>query len=156
MPSLSARFPQVHFYNEMLTEVQDEVSIGAQTRIGSMTLIHRGAVIGTGCTIGSHCNICESRIGDNVSVQTGCHITRGVVIEDGVFVGPGVITLNDKLMGGALAYPRLCRGAKIGGGSVILPGVTIGENATVGSGSVVTRDVPAGATVLGNPAKPRK
>ena len=156
MPSPSMRFPRVHFYNELLTEVQDEVLIGDETRIGSMTLIHKGAVIGRGCTIGSHCNICDARIADRVSIQTGCHITRGVVIEDDVFVGPGVITLNDKLMGGPPAYPRICRGAKIGGGSVILPGVTIGENATVGSGSVVTRDVPAGATVLGNPAKPRR
>ena len=76
-----------------------------------------------------------------------------VVIEDDVFIGPGVITLNDKLMGGALAYPRICRGARIGGGSVILPGIVIGENATVGAGSVVTRSVPAKVVVAGNPAR---
>ncbi len=156
MNTLEKRFPDVRFYNSTLTEVQDDVEIGAGTRVGSMTLIHQGAKIGTGATIGSHCNICDCTIGNRVSIQTACHITRGVVIEDDVFIGPRVVTLNDKLTGGTMTYPRICRGAKVGGGSVILPGVTIGENAIVGAGSVVTRDVPAGQTVVGNPARVRK
>lgn len=153
MHSLEKRYPFVRFYNPALTEIQQDVSIGKDSRVGSMTLIHQGAVIGSGTTIGSHCNICNCMIGDRVSIQTACHITRGVVIEDDVFIGPRVVTLNDKLTGGELTYPRICRGAKVGGGSVILPGVTIGENAIVGAGSVVTRDVPAGITVVGNPAR---
>lgn len=153
MRSIKDRFPDVHFYNATLTEVQENVIIGNGTRIGSFSLIHQGATIGCSVTIGSHCNICDCTIGDRVSVQTACHITRGVVIEDDVFVGPGVITLNDKLRGDSMAYPRICKGAKVGGGSVILPGVTIGENAVVGAGSVVSRDVPPGATVIGNPAR---
>lgn len=155
MQELSKRFPGVLFYNPVLTEVQDGVQIGGSTRVGSMTLIHSGAAIGSHCTIGSHCNICHCTIGDRVSIQTACHITRGVVIEDDVFIGPRVVTLNDKLTGGSMAFPRICRGAKVGGGSVILPGVTIGANAVVGAGSVVTHDVPEGATVLGNPARIR-
>lgn len=153
---LSARFPGVTFYNPNLTEVQSDVTIGEGSRIGSMTLIHANARIGSGTTIGSHCNICHSKIGNNVSIQTGCHITRGVVIEDNVFVGPGVITLNDKLKGDALVFPHIENGAKIGGGSTILPGVRIGAGATVGAGSVVTKDVEPGALVIGNPAKPVK
>jgi UDP-2-acetamido-3-amino-2,3-dideoxy-glucuronate N-acetyltransferase len=150
---LEVRFPGVRFYNPALTEVQADVSIGSGTRVGSFTLLHAGARIGTGATIGSHCNIGACSIGDNVSIQTACHITRGVTIEDDVFIGPHVTTLNDKLRGDPLTYPRICKGAKVGGGSVILPGVTVGEGAVVGAGSVVTRDVPPGATVVGNPAR---
>jgi len=155
MHELEERFPRVKFYNPVLTEVQLDVSIGQGTRIGSFSLIHQGANIGESVTIGSHCNICDCVIGNRVSIQTACHITRGVVIEDDVFIGPGVITLNDKLKGGALSYPRICRGAKVGGGSVILPGVTIGANAVIGAGSVVTRDVAPGALLLGAPARVR-
>lgn len=152
--TLSARFPGVQFYNPAMTEVQDNVLIGAGSRVGSMTVIHQHARIGEGTTIGSHCNICHSSIGNRVSIQTGCHITRGVIVEDDVFVGPGVVTLNDKLKGGEMVYPYIERGARIGGGSTILPGVRIGAGALVGAGSVVTRDVEPGMVVMGNPARP--
>jgi len=152
---LARRFPGVHFYNPVLVEVQDDVVIGAGTRVGSFTLIHAGARIGAGCTIGSHCNIHRATLGDRVAVQTGCHITRGVVIEEDAFIGPGVITLNDKLRGGELSFPLIGRGARVGGGSVILPGVAVGARAIVGAGSVVTRDVPEGAIVCGNPSRQR-
>jgi acetyltransferase-like isoleucine patch superfamily enzyme len=152
---LIQRFPEVLFYNPAMTEVQENVVIGKNTRVGSFTLIHAGVRIGEGCTIGSHCNICLSQIGHRVSIQTGCHITRGVVIEDQVFIGPGVITLNDPLVPGrAIIAPTIREGARIGGGSVLLPGVVIGRGVTVGSGSIVTKDVPDGLTVLGNPARP--
>jgi len=153
---LGHRFPGVRFYNPGLTEVQDNVLIGVGTRIGSFTLLHEGAVIGVDCTIGSHCNICHCSIGDRVSIQTGCHITRGVTIEDGVFVGPGVVTLNDPLKDIGLHYPVIRKGARIGGGSVILPGVIIGEGAVVGAGSVVTRDVAKGEVTYGNPSRPSR
>lgn len=151
--SLVKRFPEVTFYNAALTEVQADVEIGNATRVGTFTLIHAGARIGSAVTIGSHCNICDCKIGDRVSIQTACHITRGVIIEDDVFIGPGVITLNDKLTDSAMTYPRIGRGARVGGGSVILPGVSIGAGAVIGAGSVVTKDVPAGATLVGNPAR---
>ncbi len=150
---LDQRFPGVRFYNANLTEVQNDVLIGAGTRVGSFSLIHRGAVIGVDCLVGSHCNICACTIGNRVFIQTGCHITKGVIIEDDVFVGPGVFTLNDKLDGSSLNYPRICRGAKIGGGSIIMPGVVVGACAIVGSGSVVTRDVAEGLVVRGTPAR---
>lgn len=153
MEPLERRFPGVRFYNAALTEVQDDVRIGEGSRVGSFTLIHKGASVGRSTTIGSHCNICECSVGDRVSVQTACHITRGVVVEDDVFIGPGVITLNDLLMSGVIRPPRICRGAKVGGGSVILPAVVIGEGAVIGAGSVVRRDVPPGATVIGDPAR---
>jgi UDP-2-acetamido-3-amino-2,3-dideoxy-glucuronate N-acetyltransferase len=151
---LNKRFSGVRFYNPALTEVQDDVVIGEGSRVGSMTLIHQQAEIGTGTTIGSHCNICKCVIGNNVSIQTGCHITRGVVIEDDVFVGPRVVTLNDKLKGDEMVFPHIEKGARVGGGSTILPGVRIGAGALVGAGSVVTKDVAAGAVVMGNPARP--
>jgi UDP-2-acetamido-3-amino-2,3-dideoxy-glucuronate N-acetyltransferase len=153
LQSLEHRFPQVKFYNPNLTEIQSGVEIGMGSRVGSMTLVHTGARIGQDCTIGSHCNICKVTIGNRVSIQTGCHITNGVIVEDDVFIGPGVVTLNDKLTGEGWALPKICVGAKIGGGSVILPGVVIGAGAIVGAGSVVTKHVPPGATVVGNPAK---
>lgn len=153
MAQLNSRFPGVTIYNPDRTEIQQDVEIGRGSRIGSFTLIHRGARIGENCTIGSHCNICDCRIGDRVSIQTACHITRGVLIEDDVFIGPGVVTLNDMLTGTGLLYPRINRGAKIGGRSIILPGITIGEGAIVGAGSLVTRDVLPGETVFGNPAR---
>jgi acetyltransferase-like isoleucine patch superfamily enzyme len=123
--------------------------IGDETRIGPFVEVQKGATIGERCKISSHTFICE-----------------GVSIESEVFVGHGVTFINDR-------YPRATnsagqlktdadwncqttlvkRGASIGSGATLLGGITIGENAIVGAGSVVTRDVPANATVTGNPAK---
>ncbi|TMJ02132.1 MAG: N-acetyltransferase [Alphaproteobacteria bacterium] len=142
-------------------EIFDDVQIGADTRIGNFVLIRSDTVIGRGCTIGSYVDIeGEARIGEFVSLQSGCYITRGVVIEDRVFCGPRVVTLNDKRISHlrpSIPFerrpPRILRAARIGGGSIICPGVTVGENAAVGAGSVVTRDVPPRTLVVGNPAR---
>lgn len=151
------RYPGVRIYNPAMTEIQRSARIGAGTRIGSFTLIHAGAVIGENCTIGSHCNICAGVvIGDNTSIQTGCHITRGVQIGMHSFVGPGVVTMNDKYMDGNLTPPTIGNRSRIGGRSAILPGIRIGDAALVGSGSVVTSDVADGMQVFGAPAKPRR
>ena len=137
------------------------VTIGEGTRLGNFVLIRAGTRIGRGCTIGSYVDIeGEATIGDHVSLQSACYITRGVVIEDEVFCGPRVTTMNDKhiayrrpTLEWARAAPRILRAARVGGGSVLLPGITVGENALVGAGSVVTKDVPDGAIVVGNPAR---
>jgi len=123
--------------------------VGDNTKIGAFVEIQKNAKVGRNCKVSSHTFICE-----------------GVTIEDGVFVGHGVVFIND-------SYPRATttagelqtendwtveptrvgKGASIGSGSTILSNVTIGENALIGAGSVVTRDVPANAIVAGNPAR---
>ena len=122
--------------------------IGDDTRIGAFVEIQKNAAIGRMCKISSHSFVCE-----------------GVIIEDEVFVGHGVMFINDRHpRATASGRPqtesdwqvvptRVKRGASIGSGAVILCGVTIGENALVGAGAVVTRDVAAGATVAGVPAR---
>ena len=141
--------------------VQPSVLIGAGTRVGNFVFLRSDTKIGRDCIIGSFVDVeGDVEIGDNVSLQSGCYITRGVIIEDDVFCGPRVITMNDKRMSYrrpavpfVRAAPRIRRAARVGGGSVLLPGVVVGENALVGAGSVVTRDVPSQAIVVGNPAR---
>jgi UDP-2-acetamido-3-amino-2,3-dideoxy-glucuronate N-acetyltransferase len=138
-----------------------DVTVGEGTRLGNFVMIRSHTVIGVDCTIGSYVDIeGDVVIGDHVSLQSGCYVTRGVVIENDVFCGPRVVTMNDKRIThrrSSLTFiqsaPRILRAARIGGGSVLLPGITIGANALVGAGSVVTRDVPEGAIVVGNPAR---
>jgi len=123
--------------------------IGDETKVGAFVEIQKNASIGRRCKISSHTFICE-----------------GVDIEDNVFIGHSVTFINDVYPratapdGGLqteadwkVVKTRICRGASIGSGSTILCNVTIGENAIVGAGSLVTKDVPPNAIVAGNPAK---
>ena len=139
----------------------DDVHIGEGTRIGNFVFIRSNTHIGIACTVGSYVDIeGDVVIGNHVSLQSGVYITRGVIVEDEVFCGPRVVTMNDKRMAYrrpnltfVRAAPRILRAARVGGGSVLMPGITIGENALVGSGTVVTKDVPDKAIVVGNPAR---
>lgn len=141
--------------------ISEDANIGENTRIGNFVLIRDTTVIGKGCVVGSYVDIeGDVHVGDFVSLQSGCYLTRGVIIEDEVFCGPRMITLNDKPISyhrPSLIFtrraPRLLRAARVGGGTILCPGVTIGENAFIGAGSVVTHDVPDRCIAMGNPAR---
>ncbi len=133
--------------------------IGEGTRIWQYVVVLPGAVIGCDGNICSHCFI-ENKVvvGDRVTVKCGVQLWDGVTLEDDVFVGPNVTFTNDlqprSRNAGAKLLPTLVKkGASIGANATILPGLTIGEGAMVGAGSVVTKDVPPGVTVVGNPAR---
>ena len=141
--------------------IAEDARIGEGTRIGNFVFIRDHTVVGRGCVVGSYVDIeGDVTIGDFVSLQSGCYLTRGVIIEDEVFCGPRIVTMNDKPMSyrrPALAFvrrsPRILRAARVGGGSILCPGITVGENAVVGAGSVVVQDVPDRSIVIGNPAR---
>jgi acetyltransferase-like isoleucine patch superfamily enzyme len=121
--------------------VRERAVVGAQSVVG------RGSAVDF-----------DAQVGERVLIQTGVYVTAGTVVEDDVFLGPGVITTNDHTMG---RHPRgeppqgpvLRRACRIGGGAVIAPGVEIGEEAFIAAGAVVTRDVPPRAVVMGVPGR---
>ena len=132
--------------------------LGARVQTGHGALIREGNVVGDDSSIGSH-TVLEGRctIGKRVRIHSNCFL-ESVTLGDDVFVGPGVIFTDDPHP----PCPKYVEcgqgvvvesGAKIGGGAVLLPGVTIGARALIGGGSVVSRDVPAHAVVVGNPAR---
>jgi acetyltransferase-like isoleucine patch superfamily enzyme len=135
------------------------VRIGAGARIGDHAQIRDGAVIGAGSTIGSFSSVDPGVVvGQRVSVQTRCYLTGGTVVEDDVFIGPGVTLTNDNTMdrhgpGKEFEGPLLRRACRIGGGAVLCPGVEIGEEAFVAAGAVVTGDVAPRAVMVGVPAR---
>ncbi len=137
------------------TTIYSDVKIGANFRTGHNALIREKTVIGDNVLIGTNVVVDGScTIGNNLSAQTNVYITTLTTIEDDVFMGPCSVTTNDKYMqsGAELKGPLLKKGCRIGANSTILPGIVIGEQAVVGSGAVVVRDVKPWAVVIGNPA----
>lgn len=154
-----------------------ETIIGSGATIRSHTVIYAGNRIGDNFQTGNKVNIREQneigdnvsigtlsvvehhvKIGDGVRIHTQVFVPEYTTIEDGAWLGPNVVITNAKypLSPGvkeSIEGPTIRRGAIIGANATLLPGITIGEDAIVGAGSVVTRDVPDGAVVVGNPAK---
>lgn len=146
--------------------IHPSADVAAGAHVGARTWVWQFAVILTGARIGADCNInCHTFvegsaiIGDRVTLKSGVYVWDGITLEDDVFCGPNATFANDKSPRSRrppaeYAKTLVRRGASIGAGAVILPGVTIGEGAMIGAGAVVTRDVPAGETWVGNPARP--
>jgi acetyltransferase-like isoleucine patch superfamily enzyme len=127
--------------------------VGDQAHVRERSVIGRFSVLGRGASMEN-----DAVVGAGVRIQSGCYITAFCEVEDDVFMAPGVQTLNDptagrRAAGEKLQGPRLRRGCRIGGAAVLLPGVEIGEEAFVGAGAVVTRDVAARTLVVGVPAR---
>ena len=146
--------------NDQLRESRNHPRIvGKGTKIWEPHLsnIHETVTIGENCRIHSHVWIGENvHIGSNVKVQAFAFIPNGVIIEDNCFIGPRVTFTNDKYPPsgrGGWTQTFVRKGAVIGAGATILPGITIGSGSRIGAGAVVTKDVPEGVTVCGNPAQ---
>lgn len=145
-------------YVHPLADVQT-LRIGARTRVWQFVVVLPGATIGEDCNICSHCFVeNDVVVGDRVTVKSGVQLWDGLRLEDDVFVGPNVTFTNDRFPrsrnhSAAFQQTVVRRGASIGGGATILPGVEVGEGAMVGAGAVVTRSVPSRAIVVGNPAR---
>lgn len=148
-----------NYYVHATAEVSETASIGDGTKIWNQAQVRNDAVIGANCIISKNVYIDEHvSIGNGVKIQNNVNVYHGVTIEDDVFLGPSMTFTNDM-------YPRafnsdwkitetlVRKGASIGANATIRCGITVGEYAMVGAGSVVTKDVPAYALVVGNPAK---
>jgi acetyltransferase-like isoleucine patch superfamily enzyme len=150
--------PSVFVHPAALCESAD---VGPRTRVWAFAHVMPGAVVGADCNVCDHAFIeSGARLGDRVTVKNNVLVWDRVTIEDEVFLGPNVVFTNDPNPRVAFKKPPerfaptlVRRGASIGANATIICGVTIGEQAMVGAGSVVTRDVLAYALVLGNPAR---
>ena len=148
------------------TVVSTAAVVFAGTTIGERVIVGDQACVRERCTIGDDVVIGRGSLVENdtsvgalTKIQANAYITAYSLLEDNVFIAPCVVTTNDNFMGRTekrhelVKGPTIRRGARIGGGCVLLPGIEIGEEAFVGAGAVVIRDVPARALVVGNPAR---
>src|SRR6476661_6303278 len=136
------------------TKVGARVILGDQSCVRERVVIGDDVVVGRGSLVEN-----DTTIGAMTKIQAGAYITAYSTLEDHVFIAPCVVTTNDNFMGRTerrhelIKGPTIRRGARIGGGAILCPGVEIGEEAFVGAGAVVVQDVPARAVVVGNPAR---
>jgi acetyltransferase-like isoleucine patch superfamily enzyme len=147
------------FYQHPNALIDDGASVGAGTRVWAFAHVVKGAVVGEDCNICDHTFIeGRVRIGNRVTVKCGVYLWEGIEVQDDVFIGPGAAFTND-LYPRSKRYPPeylrtvLKRGCSIGANATILPGITVGQWAIIGGGSVVTANVTAHTLVLGNPAR---
>lgn len=142
--------------------VRSSSVIYAGSRIGAHLETGHGVVIREENEIGDHLSIWNHsvidygcRIGNGVRIHTSCYVSQFTTIEDDVFLAPGVMVANDRhpICKECMRGPTIRRGARIGINATLLPEIDVGEGALVGAGAVVTKDVPAGAVVVGNPAR---
>lgn len=138
--------------------VHPDAVVGEGTRVWQFAVVLAGARIGRECNLNAH-TLVEggARIGDRVTLKCGVYVWAGITLEDDVFCGPNATFTNDRRprsrqQPDIWAETVVEQGASIGAGAVILPGVRIGRGALIGAGAVVTKDVPAGETWVGNPA----
>jgi UDP-2-acetamido-3-amino-2,3-dideoxy-glucuronate N-acetyltransferase len=151
--SRGSEVPSIHDHALVETD-----SIGPGTRVWAFAHVMAGAVIGADCNVCDHTYIeGDVVVGDRVTIKSGVYLWDGLRIEDDVFIGPCATFTNDRWPRSKQPFQAptttIRRGASIGAGAVILPGLTIGERSMVGAGAVVTKDVPSGAVVAGNPAR---
>jgi acetyltransferase-like isoleucine patch superfamily enzyme len=136
------------------TTVGERVIVGDQASVRERCSIGDDVVIGRGSLVEN-----DTTVGALTKIQAHAYITAYSLLEDNVFIAPCVITTNDNFMGRTeqrhelVKGPTIRRGARVGGGAVLLPGIEIGEEAFIGAGAVVIRDVPARALMVGNPAR---
>jgi acetyltransferase-like isoleucine patch superfamily enzyme len=134
-------------------QLAEETIVGDQSFVRERSSVGAGSVIGRGSVVDN-----DVSVGARVRVQTNVYLTAFTIVEDDVFVGPGVVTTNDDAMarhapGAPLRGATLRRACRVGGGAVLTPGVEIGEEAFVAAGALVTHDVPPRAVVMGAPAR---
>ena len=151
-----------NYFKHESSYVDDNVEIGDNTKIWHFSHIQSGAEIGENCSIGQNVNIANNvKIGNYVKIQNNVSVYEGVELEDFVFCGPSMVFTNIRLprsefpQRGSKYYSKTLvkKSASIGANATIVCGVTIGEYALIGSGTVVTKDVPPYALVVGNPGR---
>ncbi|MBU88456.1 MAG: N-acetyltransferase [Chloroflexi bacterium] len=154
--------PESDYFVHESSYVDENVVIGKDTKIWHFCHVQSGAQIGKGCSIGQNVNIGNNvKIGNHVKIQNNVSLYEGVELEDYVFCGPSMVFTNIKIprsefpQRGSNFYQKTLvkKSASIGANATILCGVTIGKYAVIGSGTVVTKDVPEYALIVGNPGK---